>query len=297
MLIPKTDILPESPEILVIMGATAVGKTAFAIEQALKCRGEIISADSRQVYIEINIGTAKPSAEELVAVPHHFINELHLEETFSAGKFAEAAEKRIVEILERGNTPIVCGGSTLYLSALMFGLAEIPDIAPEIRENVMQELAEKGSEALYAKLQALDSIFARTLDHTKTQRLVRGLEVFYGTGFPISDFHAQQKPSRFRFKPILLERDRDVLYDRINRRVDMMLDEGLLDEVRNLLEKGYSPELNPLRTIGYQEPIAFLQGEYDLEEMIRLLKRNSRRYAKRQMTWFRSIQGAEIVRI
>jgi tRNA dimethylallyltransferase len=281
----------EQTPILVVMGPTAVGKTSFAIEQALRVGGEIISADSRQVYIEINIGTAKPSPDELAAVPHHFINELHLDEPFSAGKFAELAENRIADILERGRTPIVCGGSTLYLNALMFGLAAIPEIEDSVRQKVMQDLENQGSEALYAQLQRIDPVFASTLDHTKTQRLVRGLEVYEGTGAPLSSFHAAQLPPRFRYQPVVLLRERSELYDRINIRVDQMLKDGLIYEVRQLLADGFSPDLNPLRTIGYQEPIAFLEDKIDEAEMIRLLKRNSRRYAKRQMTWFRALDA------
>lgn len=279
--------LPLSTRIPVIMGATAVGKTAYALALAQEKQGEIISADSRQVYIEINIGTAKPSAEELAAVPHHFINELHLEQAFSAGQFAKAAEARIRTLLEAGILPIVCGGSTLYLNALMFGLADVPDIPAQIRADLGTELASKGPAALYEELLSIDPLFAATLDPSKTQRLIRGLEVYRGTGTRLSDFHQAQTPPPFQYAPLVLNRDRAVLYHRIEQRVDMMLSEGLLDEVQGLLEAGFSPRLNPLRTIGYQEPIAFLQGELEEVEMIRLIKRNTRRYAKRQMTWFR----------
>ena len=277
---------PQQP-VLVVMGPTAVGKTAWAIQKALTENGEIISADSRQVYIPLNIGTAKPTAAELAAVPHHFINELELDEPFSAGIFATEAEKRIADIRLRGKTPIVCGGSTLYLHALIHGLADIPDVPDDVRQSVTEDLESKGQHVLFDELQSVDPIFAQTLDPTKTQRLTRGLEVWRFTGKPISWFHQHQKPPRFQYQPVVLKRDRALLYERINHRVDLMLAQGLLEEVSGLLSAGYAPTLNPLRTIGYQEPIQYLQGELDFDAMVQRLKQHTRHYAKRQITWFR----------
>lgn len=272
---------------LILGGPTAVGKTELSLTLAEKIDAEIISADSRQIYKTLDIGTAKASSEELERVPHHFIDELELEEPYSAGRFERDARKRIAEIARRERQPLVAGGSTLYIHALKYGLADIPDVPSSIRSDVDEELEERGADALYADLQKVDATSARTLDPTKTQRLIRALEVFRATGKPLSHYHEQQQASPYAFKTFVLHRDRVVLYERINRRVDEMLERGLLDEVRAILERGCDPSLNPLQTIGYREPIRYLRGGISYEEMVRLIKRNTRRYAKRQLTWFR----------
>lgn len=272
---------------LVLTGPTAVGKTELSVRLAERFGAEIVSADSRQVYKELTIGTAKPEPELLARVPHHFIDELHLGEPFSAGIFAEQAETRIREILARGRAPLIVGGSTLYLHALLHGLADVPPVAGEVRAALEERLVREGAHALYRELERVDPPSARTMDPTKTQRLVRALEVFHGTGRPLSDYHREQTPPPFSYRVLVLHRDRAVLYDRINRRVDAMLEAGLLDETRDLLRRGIDPSINALRTIGYREAISFLQGEVPYGEMVRLMKRNTRRYAKRQLTWFR----------
>lgn len=273
--------------ILALIGPTAVGKTALSLTLAERLGGEIVSADSRQVYRSLTIGTAKPSPEELARVPHHFIDELDLDEPFSAGRFAEAASARIRDILRRGRVPVVVGGSTLYLEALMHGLADIPETTPATRDVLMARLRDEGGDVLYRELERLDPTSAATMDATKTQRVVRALEVLRDTGRPLSYYHAHRTPPPFAFGPVVLTRPRAELYERINRRVDQMLEAGLLDENRRLLDAGVSPGLNPLRTIGYREPLAYLRGEVGYDEMVRRLKQNTRRYAKRQLTWFR----------
>ena len=275
------------PPFPVLTGPTSVGKTALSVQLAQAMNAEIISADSRQVYRELTIGTAKPEADVLARVRHHFIDELDLGEPFSAGQFARKAEARMRAIMDRGCVPLIVGGSALYLHALIHGLADVPPVPPEVRTSVEARLAGEGAQALYQELERVDPASARTMDPTKTQRLVRALEVFHGTGRPLSFYHEAQKPPPFRYRVYILHRDRPDLYNRINRRVDLMLEAGLLDEVRGLLERGADPTANPLRTIGYQEAIAFLQGEVSYEEIVRLIKRNTRRYAKRQLTWFR----------
>ncbi|HRK75322.1 MAG TPA: tRNA (adenosine(37)-N6)-dimethylallyltransferase MiaA [Rhodothermales bacterium] len=280
----------EFPRIQVFAGPTAVGKTAYAIEYALRNNGEIVSADSRQIFKELHIGTAKPSEAELRAVPHHFISEKNLSEPYSAGIFASEANARLADILAREKNPIVCGGSTLYLQALVYGLSEIPEAAPEVRNNLMIELSERGSKALFQELVLADPAYAQTLDPTKTQRLIRGLEVIRSTGKPISFFHQQQSRPPFTFDVTVLNRERKTLYERINLRVDQMLQEGLINEVQEILHAGFSPEINPLKTIGYQEPIAYLLGALSYEQMIALLKQHTRNYAKRQLTWFRRFE-------
>lgn len=271
----------------VLTGPTAAGKTAISLEIAERLDTEIISADSRQVYRELTIGTAKPTPEELARVPHHFIDELGLEEPFSAGAFAEQANLRIREIINRGRIPLIVGGSTLYLHALQFGLASIPPTDTEIRNYLEERLNAEGAVVLYDELQRVDPAAAATLDATKTSRLIRALEVYYTTGKPLSAFHAVQNPPPYRYDVVVLNIDRGVLYKRINARVDLMLNQGLIGEVQAILEAGSDPSLQALRTIGYREPIAFLRGEIIHAEMTRLIKRNSRRYAKRQLTWLR----------
>jgi len=280
--------------ILMLAGPTAVGKTSRSLAIAERLNAEIISADSRQVYRPLTIGTAKPEPHELARVPHHFINELDLGAPFSAGLFAREAYARIRQIRARGRVPMVVGGSPLYLHALQHGLASVPPVAPTIRESLEARLEAEGADVLFHELTQFDPAFAKTLDPTKTQRLIRGLEVYYGTGRPLSAFHAEQQAPPFSFTVVVLNRERKVLYERIERRVDQMLEIGLLDEVRTLLDDGTDPHDNALQTIGYQEPIAYFRGDIDYREMVRLIKRNTRRYAKRQVTWFRRFSSVAI---
>ena len=281
---------PREP-FLTLAGPTAVGKTKLSLDVAEMLDAEIISADSRQVYRRIDIGTAKPTERELARVPHHFISELDLDEPFNAGEFARQANDRIGEILARGRVPLVVGGSGLYLKALQFGLADIPDVPPKARDEIENRLEDEGAEALFEELQSVDPAAADTMDATKTQRLVRALEVYHGTGKPLTYYHENHPAPPYSFRTVVLHRDRQKLYDRINRRVDHMLEAGLLEEVEDLLGAGYSPQLNPLRTIGYREPIRHIRGDISYDEMARLVKRNTRRYAKRQLTWFRRFEG------
>ncbi len=278
----------DSGPFLTIAGPTAVGKTTLSLELAEHLNAEIISADSRQVYRELTIGTAKPSPEAQDRVPHHFIGERTLHESFSAGTYAEEANDRIRSILERDRYPLVVGGATLYLHALQYGLADVPDVEDEVRERLEERLKEEGPETLYKELQEVDPTQAEKSDPTKTQRVIRALEVYHGTGKPLTYYHENQPAPPFSFSTIVLNRDRDVLYDRINRRVDRMLEKGLLDEVRAVMEiDDVQLDEPPLSTIGYREPIQYLRDEIDYDEMVRLVKRNTRRYAKRQLTWFR----------
>ncbi|MEP0545805.1 MAG: tRNA (adenosine(37)-N6)-dimethylallyltransferase MiaA [Rhodothermales bacterium] len=276
-----------APVIPALIGPTAVGKTELSIGLAERMDGEIVSADSRQIYRQLSIGTAKPDHKHLQRVPHHFIDELDISEPFSAGRFAQAATERIDQILKRGKIPIVVGGSTLYIEALLHGLAEIPPTTTATRTALMDRLDREGEDILFQELQAVDPDSAAMMDATKTQRVVRALEVYIDTGQPLSSYHEEKTVSRHRFAPRVLTRPRVELYDRINRRVDEMLDRGLVEENRSLQPYVNERTPNPLRTIGYREPLAYLRGEIGFEEMVRLIKRNSRRYAKRQLTWFR----------
>jgi len=273
---------------LTIAGPTAVGKTALSLDVAEALGAEIVSVDSRQVYEELTIGTAKPSAEAQERVPHHFIGERTLHEPLSAGAYAEAANDRIQSILDRGARPLIVGGATLYLHALQYGLADVPDVDDAVRERLNERLEKEGKQALYDELCEVDPTQAEKADPTKTQRVIRALEVYHGTGNPLTYYYENQPEPPFSYTTIVLNRDREKLYDRINRRVDQMLAEGLLDEVRAVMEmEGVQLDEPPLSTIGYREPIQHLRGEIDDDEMVRLVKRNTRRYAKRQLTWFR----------
>lgn len=274
--------------ILVLAGPTGVGKTALSFEIARRQNAEIISADSRQVFRTLDIGTAKPSREDLQGVPHHFINELDVGETWSAGQFADAANQRIDDMRRRGKRTLVVGGSTLYIEALVHGLAEIPRGDPAIRERLREEASTvEGVHGLFERLQEADPKGASMMDATKSQRIVRALEVFETTGTPWSSFFDRKTTSPYTFDVVVLTRPREELYERINQRVDAMLEAGLLDENKSLLDAGFRLDQNPLRTIGYQEPIAYLQSHLTHDEMVEALKRNTRRYAKRQLTWFR----------
>ncbi len=280
---------PHDPApLLTIAGPTAVGKTELSLDLAERMNAEIVSVDSRQIYEELTIGTAKPSPEAQARVPHHFIGERSLHNPISAGAYADAANERIQDILDRGHRPLVVGGATLYLHALQYGLADIPEVDDAVRERLEERLENEGQDALYEELQDVDPTQAEKADPTKTQRVIRALEVYHGTGKPLTHYYENQPEPPFSYTTVVLNRDRQKLYDRINARVDRMLEKGLLDEVRTVMQlDGVALDEPPLSTIGYREPIQYLRDEIDYEEMVRLVKRNSRRYAKRQLTWFR----------
>ena len=282
--------MPPVPPVPILTGPTGVGKTRLSLELSQIAPVEIISADSRQVYTELTIGTAKPGAEMQARVPHHFIDERSVfdtNDTFSAGVFAREAWKRIDEIRDRGHLPLVVGGSTLYLHALHEGLADIPDVPSDVRTRVEAALQDDGPEALFRRLQQVDPDTAATMDATKTHRVQRALEVYKTTGHPLSYYHRRTPSPPFDFDIVVLRRERQELYDRINARVEAMLEAGLVDEVAELNARGVDRSCAPLRTIGYKEVFAYLDGDIPYDEMVRLIKRNTRRYAKRQLTWFR----------
>ena len=271
----------------VITGPTAVGKTALSLELAARSGAEIVSFDSRQFYRGMDIGTAKPTDEERSNVPHHFIDDLDPGEGMSAGEYARRAWQRIDELMQSGTGVVCVGGSTLYLKALTEGIADLPDVSAATRRHVQDRLDTDGPAALFAELERVDPAAASTMDATKSQRIVRALEVHHETGLPLSYFHQRHVRPPFQFRVVVLYRERDELYRRIEHRVDEMLEAGLLDEVRRLLDAGVPPDAQAMRTIGYREPMQYLRGEIDFDEMRRLIKRNTRRYAKRQLTWFR----------
>lgn len=279
------------PVILIIAGPTGSGKTSLALEIAQQIPSEIISADSRQVYRHLNIGTAKPSAEELRSIPHHCIDIRDPDQTFNAGDFQTIAREAVASIVGRNRLPIVCGGTGLYLRALVDGFFEQPEFSGEIRNMLEDRIVCEGKEALYTELQRVDPVSAASMDATKFRRVVRALEVFHETGTPISQFHAgHKKDDLYNALWIGLQWDRQELYRRINARVDMMIESGFLDEVRHLQSLGYDDRLQALQSVGYREAYQFLRNEGTQEQMIDRMKQNTRRFAKRQMTWFRKEQ-------
>lgn len=279
------------PTVIVIVGPTASGKTALALHVAQLVSAEVISADSRQIYKHLNIGTAKPAPCELELVPHHFIDALEPDRKFNAGDFQEQGRKVIAEILERKKLPVIVGGTGLYVQAIIDGFFEQPEISGEVREQLEKRLKREGQEVLYKELQSVDPESAAAMDATKYRRVIRALEVFYETGTPISEFHRQHNVKKiYHTKYFGLNWERSKLYERINSRVDKMLANGFLDEVKQLRKMGFDDRFQSLQTVGYKEAFAFLRNEISKERMIELMKQNTRRFAKRQMTWFRREQ-------
>ncbi len=268
-----------------IVGPTAIGKTTLGIELANAFKTEIVSADSRQFFKEMQIGTATPSEEELAAAPHHFIHHKSVRENYSVGDFERDALARLNELFQRYNVLVLVGGSGLYVKSVLEGLNDFPEIPAEVR-NDLNKIAEKqGLEPLRKKLKALDPQSYNELDIQNPHRVIRALEVRIGTGIPFSSFLNKPKASR-NFIPIKIGLDapRGKIYERINERVDKMIEEGLIEEARSLYPLQH---LNALNTVGYKEIFKWLDGEFTGEEAIEEIKKNSRRFAKRQLTWFR----------
>jgi tRNA dimethylallyltransferase len=276
---------PAQPTLIVIAGPTAVGKTAVAIELAQQLKTEIVSADSRQFYREMNIGTAKPSAEELTAAKHHFIGSLPISQNFSVGDFEKEGLAVLDHIFKYHDKAILVGGSGLYIKAICEGFDDLPVASPEIRERLNKEFNAQGIAYLQEKLIAVDPVYYAQVDLNNPQRLIRALEVFEATSKPFSSYRKAAINKRpFRCIKIGLELRREVLYQRINDRVDKMVDEGLVEEVQSLLPYRH---LNALNTVGYSELFDYFDGKTDLKIAIDLVKQNTRRFAKRQLTWFR----------
>ena len=265
--------------LIVIAGPTAVGKTELCVELAKKLDCEIISADSRQFFKELAIGTAKPTQKEMHDVPHHFVDFISVHEEFSAGRFEVEVLNLLKLLFKKSNCAIITGGSGLYIQAVCHGMNEIPEVDPRFREELYDELEHHGLPPLLEELRIKDPGYYEFVDRRNPQRIIRALEVCRGTGRPYSIFRTDSKVSRtFKIIKIGLDRSRNELFERINLRVDRMLEAGLVDEVRQLCDKRH---LNALKTVGYKEVLGHLDGAYDLAEATRLLKRNTRRYAKR----------------
>lgn len=291
------------PKVIVVVGPTASGKTGFSIQLAAQIKQktgkdvEIISADSRQVYKHIPIATAQPFKEHLKLVKHHFINTNELDDIFNAGDFGSEGRELIRKIFKKGNIPLVVGGSGLYISSLIFGLFESGDEASEekqkqVRQDLYEMLERDGLGKLINELQKVDPVTLNAMPNVTERRVIRALEVYHSTGTPISVHRTKKIAIDFEPVQIGLNMDRKILYDRINKRVDEMIEQGIIDEVKSLQKKGYHYKTHSsLNTVGIKEVFDHLEGLITYDRMLELIKQNSRRYAKRQLTWFRKDKG------
>lgn len=280
----------EKPKIIAIVGPTAAGKSALGLHLAQKFGGEIINADSMQIYRGLDIGTAKPTPEERALVRHHLIDILDLNQTYSAAKFREEADE-IIRQLHKEKTPIfVVGGTGLYLKVLTKGIFHGPEANSELRRQLKERLAQEGSQALHQELRRVDPEAASRIHPRDHFRLIRALEVVYQTKRPISSLHQEHgfKEQPYDVLKIGLSLPKEELFNLIEVRIEEMLGRGWVEEVKNLLAQGYSPSIKPFQAIGYRQIIMYLSGQIDFPEMVRLIKRETRAYAKRQITWFKA---------
>ena len=286
------------PRILAIVGPTASGKSSLALSIAEKCDAEIVSADSRQIYKCLDIGTAKPTIAERTRVKHHFVDMLEPSSDFSAGKFGLDAGKVIAEIVIRGKLPILVGGSGLYVTSALDGLFNGPGKDPDIRMGLEEQLKTEGLDTLLKTLREVDPLTLDKMKEITPRRVIRALEVYRITGRPISKFQSEENVTPvFEAYRVGLLWDRKELYRRIDDRVDSMVAAGLEKEVKNLVSRGYDRHLNALNTVGYKEVFDFLDGILSHEEMTERIKRNTRRFAKRQMTWFKRDERIHWMRV
>lgn len=286
---------PWEHPLIILAGPTAIGKTALSIEVAQRFNCEIISVDSMQIYKGMDIGTAKITRPEMDGIPHHLIDIVNPDENYDAASFDEDAKVKIVEIHGRGKTPLLTGGTGLYYKSLLEGLSEHIPAYPEIRKEFTKKLAELGPQVIHQELVTCDCVSAKRIHMNDTQRLVRALEIFHGTGIPWSTWiekHQSGKSNRFsRVMGICLSTDRDRLYKRINLRCDMMLDMGFEQEVLGLVARGFDERHKSMNAIGYKHMLDKINGLYDSREMVEKMSRDTRRYAKRQLTWFRKMES------
>jgi tRNA dimethylallyltransferase len=286
--------LTEKQKLVVIIGPTAVGKTKLSIELAKRYQGEIISGDSMQIYRGMDIGTAKIKKEEMESIPHHLIDIKDPDEPFSAAEFQKIVREKIVEIAKRNKLPFIVGGTGLYIQAAIYDyvFADAPG-DPEFRSHLEKRAVQEGSQALHDELAKIDPESARTIHPNNVRRVIRALEIYHCTGLTKEQFQAKQSPELIYDTALIgLTMDRDLLYERINQRVDQMLEEGLLEEVRSLYNQGLRG-CQSIQAIGYKEIYQYLDGKVSFEEAINKLKQNSRNLAKRQLTWFRNKMPVE----
>ena len=278
----------KQPKLIIICGPTGIGKTATAIEIAEAFNGEIIGADSMQIYRYMDVGTAKPTIAEQQQVAHHMIDIIDPDEHFDAVQYAGMARAKVTHLYHQGIVPLVAGGTGLYIKSLLHGMFQSEPIDAEARGRLKKEADEHGTDFLYQRLKQCDPVTAQRLHPNDSYRIMRALETFEATGKPISQY---QNTHAFSGQPfdalkIGLNMDRALLYERINERVDAMIAAGFVDEVKKLLNMGYPPALKSMQSIGYRHMVDYLEGRFTREECVRTLKRDHRRYAKRQLTWF-----------
>ena len=279
----------QKPVVIFVVGPTAVGKTETTISIAKELNGEIIYADSMQIYKGMDIGTATPTLEEMDGIPHHLVDVVNPDENFSVAEYEKLAKDHIRRILNKGKTPIVSGGTGLYINSLLFDM-DFGDAHsnPELRKKYYRTAEVEGNDVLHQHLMKIDPQAALEIHPNNVIKVVRALEINYETGKNVGNFRENPRPV-VEYRPIViaLSRKRKDLYERINRRVDLMIEDGLIDEVRTLLEKGYERDSVAFKGLGYKEIIKYIDGEYPLHDAVRILKRNTRRFAKRQLTWFK----------
>jgi len=281
----------------VIAGPTCSGKTEIGIRLAKRLNTEIISADSRQIFKLLDIGTAKPSTTELTEIKHHFIDELMPDEKFDVSKFENASLGVIKKLLNQNKIPVVVGGSGLYIKAIVDGIFDI-DSDENLRDKFLDAKRKYGNDFLYNKLMEVDPVSAKNMLPQNWKRVMRALEVFYTSGKPIWEIQSNHKREvNFDFLQFGIEWNRETLYYNIEKRVDKMIELGLVEEVKKILSLGYNPNLNSLNTVGYKEIISYLKNEISIERAVELIKRNTRRFAKRQLTWFRKDKRIRWMRI
>jgi len=286
--------------VIVILVPTASGKTKLSIELAKYIDGEIVSADSMQIYKYMDIGTAKPTEEEKQGIKHHLIDEITPDEEFSVARFQQLAVKYIDDIINRGKIPIVCGGTGLYIDSLIYNIEFGDTICDwELRERLRKEALEKGNEYLHNKLKEIDPEAAEKIHMNNVKRVIRAIEVYTYTHKTISMLQKESRnnPSKYKFYVFGLSMGREKLYERINQRVDRMIEKGLVQEVKKLMEMGYDKSTIAMQGIGYKEILSYLRGEISFDEAVYLLKRNTRRYAKRQFTWFNRMKDVHWINL
>jgi tRNA dimethylallyltransferase len=280
----------DKPDIVVICGPTGIGKTGVSISLAVQLSAEIVGADSMQIYRHMDIGTAKPTPDEMAAVPHHMVNIVEPDEPFDAAGYSKKTRQVILALADRGVLPLVVGGTGLYIKALVHGIFETAPVDPAIRDRLRKLAQTHGIGFLYRRLKECDAKTAERLHPNDTYRILRALEVQELTGEPVSSQHQAHgfRDNPFRVLKIGLDIPRETLYQQIDQRVDAMIDAGLLGEAEDLLKRGFAPDLKSMRSIGYRHMVDHLLGRMPWDETVRTLKRDTRRYAKRQLTWFRS---------
>ena len=287
----------DKQKIIVICGPTASGKSGIAMKLASEFKAEIVSADSMQIYRHMDIGTAKPTKADRLKVAHHLIDHVEPDEPYSAAQYREEASEAIEQLGHQKKTVIVCGGSGLYIRVLTKGIFAGPERDAEYRKKLETQALKKGAEILHERLKVVDPVYAKKIHPNNLVRITRALEVFHASGRPFSEFHAEHAFTESPYNALMLyiDRPRAELYERINRRTEQMIEGGLIEEVKALITMGFNEDLKPMRALGYKEMVEFIHERLSKEEAIELLKKNTRNYAKRQITWFRNVD--ELIRV